>query len=574
MASRLSAFSKREKWNSIGLGIFAIASLFAVNSAQAVLTDNITIGNAKALGLGHAVTADPPGIDSVHFNPAGLTRLEGRQQEIKVISGFFNIELEFGKDYTDSWERRLYGGNTPEDKANAIASSPDGFFYDESNGATSETEGAALMLPFVGLTEIPVILAPLGGASYSPPDSKITFATNVYSPLMVGFNRADDDPGRFMGEKLAFSLITYFSPSVAVQVTDTLSIGAAITFNYAGVGLDLAFREPNFGLRWLEELRKESCGLTEPNVSLGFSDFLPCIDDDESVLLYDTLGRLKFEVENNLTFGMNLGVLWEATPWLSLGAVYQAPVEMDMEGEFSWDQGDSLLNFFQQLEGSLSDQFGFPIDFAAIDPSLGALVNPRTEGKAKVNMTMPAHMSFGFSLQVTPSLKINMDYKFTEWSEWQEIPVEFDEPIGVIFLASLLQPDAAPDGGYQVNFPLGLEDTWNFGLGVEYQWNDQWAFRMGYEDRPSSIPKKARSPLLPIGDTTLYSFGANYKLSPDENLEFAIGTMSSEVHMPGDTSVLGNSENYALFIYNPYSGNDITAKLDVLLLEMSYRTTW
>lgn len=573
MASLHSGFITCLKRTSIYLALF---SSLSIPTAHAVLTDNITIGNAKALGLGHAVTADPPGIDSVHYNPAGLTRLKGRQQEIKLISGFFNIELEFGEGYTDSWNDKF--DELREATAERGQELPEGFFYDESNGATSETEGAALMLPVVGMTEIPVILAPLGGASYSPPGSNVTFATNVYSPLMVGFNRSEDDPGRFMGEKLAFSLITYFSPSVAVQVTDTFSVGAAVTFNYAGVGLDLAFREPNFGLQWLEGLRQESCdNVTTPDDEfLGFSDFIPCIPDDQTVKLYDTLGRLKFEVEKDLTFGMNIGVLWEPKPWLALGAVYQSPVDMDMEGWFSWDQGQSLLNFFQQLEGGLGDKFGVPgLKFESLGAGFGALVEPRTTGKAKVEMTMPAHFSFGFSLQITPSIKINTDYKFTEWSEWQNIPVEFSEPIGVIFLANLLQPEAAPaPGGYQVNFPLGLEDTWNLSFGIEYQWNDKLAIRFGYEDRPSSIPKKSRSPLLPIGDTKLRSFGVNFKPSPDQNFEFAIGQMDSSVHMPGNTSDLGNSENYAKFIYNPYSGNDITANLDVILVEMSYRRTW
>lgn len=554
--------------------LFYLVLLFSLSipTAHAVLTDNITIGNAKALGLGHAVTADPPGIDSVHFNPAGLTRLKGRQREIKVISGFFNIELEFGKGYSDSWQKRL------DDRREESPNFPEGFFYDESNGATSETEGAALMLPGLGLTEIPVILAPLGGASYSPPGSNITFATNVYSPLMVGFNRSEDDPGRFMGEKLAFSLISYFSPSVGVKVTDTLSVGAAVTFNYAGVGLDLAFREPNFGLQWLEGLRQESCdGVVTPDDEyLGFSDFIPCIPEDETVKLYDTLGRLQFEVEKDLTFGMNIGVLWEPKPWLALGAVYQSAVQMDMEGWFSWDQGEGLLNFFQQLESGLGDKFSIPgLKFAALGPGFGALVEPKTRGKAKVDMTMPAHYAVGFSLQITPSFKVNADYKYTEWSEWQNIPVQFSEPIGVIFLANILQPDAAPaPGGYQVNFPLGLEDTGNFSLGFEYQWNDKIALRFGYEDRPSSIPKESRSPLLPIGDSVLYSVGANYKPNADENFELAIGTMKSSVYMPGGSSKLGNAEEYGLFIYNPFSGNDITANLDVLLLEVSYRKSF
>lgn len=563
MASLFSAFAKHKKRTSLAVAVIAA---FSATTAEAVLTDNITLGNAKALALGHAVTADPPGIDSVHYNPAGLTRLKGTKRELKLIAGSFNIELEFGKGYTDSWEKKLQDVRD--------AGGTDEFLYDESNGQTSETEGAALLLPFVGMEDIPVILAPLGGASYNPPGSNITFATNVYSPMMVGFNRSDTDPGRFMGERLSFSLITYFAPSVAVEFSDTLSFGAALTFNYAGIGIDLPFREPNFGLQWLDGLRRGSCGEGDvPDNFLEISDFIPCISDDETVNLYDTLGYLSFEVENNLTFGMNIGALWEATPWLTFGMTYQSPVKMDLEGEFTWTQGESLLNFFQELEGSIGENLpGFK--FSSLG-AVGSLVEPVTKGDAKIDMTMPDHFSTGFSLQLTPSLKVNADYKFTRWSEWSEIPLELSKPIGVMVIASAVQPDAAPaPAGQRVDFPLGLEDTWNFGIGFEYQWNDRLALRMGYEDRPSSIPKEARSPLLPIGDSELYALGANYKLSEDESMDFAIASMRSSVHMPGNTSRLGNSEDFTLFIYNPYSGNDITAKLDVLLLEMSYRSSF
>ena len=47
--------------------------------------------------------------------------------------------------------------------------------------------------------------------------------------------------------------------------------------------------------------------------------------------------------------------------------------------------------------------------------------------------------------------------------------------------------------------------------------------------------------------------------------------MQSSYTMPGNTSELGNSEDPTKLIYNPYSGTDITASLDVVLLEASYR---
>ncbi|HYE75372.1 MAG TPA: outer membrane protein transport protein, partial [Blastocatellia bacterium] len=167
------------------------------------------------------------------------------------------------------------------------------------------------------------------------------------------------------------------------------------------------------------------------------------------------------------------------------------------------------------------------------------------------------------------------DYKFTRWSAWESIPVKFSDPIGVIVIANLIQPDAAPaPAGKAVTFPLGLEDTWNAAVGFEYQYTDKVAFRLGVEDRPSSIPKEARSPLLPIGSGTLYAVGAAYEPSATETMNFAIANFKSSTFMPGNTSRLGNSEDPSLFIYNPYSGSDIEANLDVLLLEFSYQSRW
>ena len=57
--------------------VLTLSFIFALCSSLSVygqLGQNLTIANAKALSLANAVTADPPGPDSLHFNPAGLYR--------------------------------------------------------------------------------------------------------------------------------------------------------------------------------------------------------------------------------------------------------------------------------------------------------------------------------------------------------------------------------------------------------------------------------------------------------------------------------------------------------------------
>ena len=42
--------------------------------SHAQLGQNLSV-DIRALSMGNAVTADPPGVSSIHFNPAGLTRI-------------------------------------------------------------------------------------------------------------------------------------------------------------------------------------------------------------------------------------------------------------------------------------------------------------------------------------------------------------------------------------------------------------------------------------------------------------------------------------------------------------------
>jgi len=547
-----------KKIANIAAGLLAV---FPVMS-HAVLTDNFGIGNAKAISLAHAVTADPPGIDSIHFNPAGLTKLKGRQRHLKVLTGDFSIELKLG-EYNDEQQevidlaRQRYfhpdpslGAQFPTDRG-IMKVDEETYFYDESYNTVSETNGATMIMPIFGVQDLPVLLFPIGGASYSAPESNVTFATNVYTPMAMGFNRADDDPGRFIGQRFTLMMLSYFSPSVAVQVTDEFSFGATISFNYAGVGVEMPFREPTPMIFGIPELQA-GAGCGTDNVAIPMCN--------PALLPYDVIGTLTFAVENPLTFGYNIGFLWEPMPWLSLGFVYQSPIAMDLEGDFQWKNEPGWVNF---IGGLLED----PAAGLAL-ASLGISGRTLTEGTAYLDMEMPEHYSFGISLQLTPNFKVNMDYKFTAWSVWAGLPVEFSTPIDLLALAEIIQPELATR--QSLVFPFGLEDSWNMAVGFEYRYSDRLDLRFGLEDRPSSIPDEAKSPLLPMGDGIFYGAGFGYKLDSGAQLDLGVSYFHSEVDMPGGSSRLGNSNDMSLVIYNPFVGQDIESTLDIILVELSF----
>lgn len=547
---------------SVGRLYFCLAFLSLLSMPSlAVVTDSLTIGNAKALALANAVTADPPGIDSIHFNPAGLARIQGRKYQLKVVAADFSVEMDIG-EYVDARKDEL-------DAMKATGLFSDEYFYDEAYKQTSITEGASLMLPVVGMTDLPVVLAPLGGASYAPPNGDYTFATNVYAPMMVGFYRAEDDPGRFIGERMSMMHLTYFSPSVGINVNDQLAVGAALTFNYMGVGMDLPIRAPHAGQLFLGNLQAR-CPFASQDSFIGFQDVAAELCQGERLGLYNQLAYLEFEVENELVPGFNVGLLWSPTAWLTLGANYIASIPMDMEGWFKWTNGDNWNAFlapFLQPDANGNTLAG------QIDSILKMLgwsfpqgVN-YTEGTAKISMDSPEQYAVGASIKITRDFKVNLDYKFSGWSAWQVLQVEFSEPVDFLRLAEIIQPDLASKTS--IAFPLGLEDTWNWAVGFEYQWSEQMVFRFGVEDRPTSLPSDGLTPLLPLGSGKFYGAGMGMTLKSGAVIDLGMGYLSSSLDIPGGTADVGNSLDPNKLIYSPFAGSHLKTDMSAYLLEFS-----
>ncbi|RLP53354.1 MAG: hypothetical protein D6160_16265 [Ketobacter sp.] len=546
--------------------------LLASTSTYAAFTDSLTVGNAKALGLGHAVTADPPGIDSIHFNPAGLTRLKGRQMHIKGVYGLFETNYDLGGygEYQQGLIDELLEYQYPGSNG-VIPPEAEAYFYDEALNSKSSVEGPTVMLPG-GMIDIPFAGGVMGGASYSPPGSNMTFATNVYAPMMSGYNRAEDDPGRFFQERGAFTLLTYFSPSVGIEISDELQVGFALNFSYAGMGLELPAREPHlllwqYGHPWFQD---NFCN--DDGTPTGTPDLNLC----HIVSPYISYGDLRIEADQALVMSYNFGLLWSPEPWITFGLSYNSAVKNDLDGDWEFpidpffnqvlldNMNGSLWPSFQALTGAL----GLPLPGVAETEAQGK------GGKVNVQYELPQHASAGISIQITPKWKYNFDVKWTEWSVFSDIQINFDRDIAFLMLGSIAdkllyrgQNGIEPNG---VRYQLNLQDVTYWGMGTEYQYNDKLAFRLGYENRPSAVPSETPNAFIPINDGILYSVGIAYEFESENTLDFSIGYMNSKSHYPPCSADLGNGCNPNNVAYGPYQGQDLRSEVSFLLFEVLY----
>ena len=501
--------------------------------AHGQLAQNVTLGNAKAIALANAVTADPPGIDAIHFNPAGLALLANRQLQLKLVTGHYVIRDQVTR--TPLLESLLAETE----------------FEETLQPGATETSNTSAMLPFFGLTELPGLFATLGGVSVTSRDQQYTFATAVYSNQMVGFKRQENSIARYQGNELGFTHLTYFSPSFAMNLNEHWSVGVALVASYTGVGLDLDMRVTNEFLAAVEELGRFGCDQDQPRpiwngvINLCEGKFGP----------FAPIGNLYFEAEDNFNPSLNFGILWQPTTWFSWGMVYQTEAETTLQGNYEFQYVSGWVDFFQGVNQSLIGSIISPILPQGIASEKGAM---------ELDYVIPAHFSTGISLRVLPEWKLNFDVKWTDTAAWEKFNLRFSEPLDFLPILSFVSDNVTDTS---LAFPLNYESTWSWALGVEYQYTDQLALRVGYEDRPSAASEDSSNLLIPIGDASLVGIGASYVAAELGEFDIAFGWLYSKTESNASRDRLTDSNEF----YNPYAGYDLESEVNSYLLEFSYR---
>ena len=523
---------------------FLIFFIVASSQSHAQLFQNLLIGNAKALALGQAVTADPPGIDAVHFNPAGLTRLKGRQMEIKVLAADFSLVGEFEL-------------NNPEiiQRYNELD------LVDPMEGARTEVDSLGVYLPVVGFTEVPFPIAPLGGVSYNKIGSKWTFANSVYAPMAFGLSRGDDNPGVIFGRKLAITRLTFFAPSFGYEVTDTFSVGMTVAFSFTGMAANLVYRASGGVIRELAELLDQVCDRTDRE---GFVLEVPFLNVcGGAISPFGGLFDFDVDLKKNLSYTYNIGLLWDVTEWLTLGMVYQSESVDTLKGKMDIQIYPELLGLLNGL--AENEPLKTILLDAAQHPTDGHI-----EETGSMRLVTPQHLSFGMSLMVLPKLKFNVDVKWTETSQWADLDFQTDNNVGLFGLFTVLQIKGASPNALTV--PRGYVDTVNWGFGLEYQYNAKTALRFGYEPRKTGIPDDRRDFLVPVADMDVIAVGFSRKLSKTSSFDLTIATTKSDMFIPTGSSRNGNDHTEINnFIYHPTAGLDTRSSLSIFLIETSYR---
>lgn len=542
----------------------AIATIWTPSSF-AMLAQNMSV-DLRSLSMGNAVTADPPGVNAIHFNPAGLTKIKGLQLDVQLLMADFAIEADLSAPKGFD----VFGySDDPIVCEDVVDTEP---LCSQFKTAHTEVAGVALYLPFVDqVIKMPPgpITAPTAGIAYKPPGSKFTYANAFYAPMIAGYYREDDDPGVYMGRKVALERITYLSPSIAYQLTDNLSVGLSVGMSYQAVALNTDFRAPNELVGVFRLIDEEVCAPFRENTNIVTDLILfGTCNAKESLGPFKKMANMDLSLQQTLSPTYNLGILWEPNERFAWGAVYQSNAKMRMKGKYkiTYEEGArSLIN--DGLQSSPTGQI------------LGAILGlpsymPKQEqGLLSMSMEFPAHFQTGIKYKVLPNLQVNFDVGWTDFNQWKAFNFEFDREIQVLKIAKIL----VPNGGVtntSLSFPLDFNTRWNWGVGMEYTHTSRLKFRLGYEPRDSAVPDNKRNILAPINTARMYSTGLSYRFDRDTDINLTLMHMVSRDTVPAGSSTLLNQTGVTNLLYNPYAGLDAKTKAVINIMGLVYSTRW
>ncbi|OGA39276.1 MAG: hypothetical protein A3G24_21980 [Betaproteobacteria bacterium RIFCSPLOWO2_12_FULL_62_13] len=374
---------------SVGVALGSITVGAQASGFQLMEQNASGLGNAYA---GQAAAAE--NASTIFFNPAGMTRLPGRQVAVALNA------IRPSAEFSDS----------------GASSAPLGLASPGGNG------GDAGDWAFVPNAYLSWQLSP-----------RWWLGIGVSVPFGLKTEYDQGWVGRFQSQKSEIKTVDV-NPSVAFKVTDAVSLGGGVSYQKAQVKLD------------------RSAILAPPIESRAHID----IDDSQ--------------------WGWNIGALFNLGTDTRIGVTYRSTMDFDLAGTIAFTNA----------------------------PVVGV-----TSQGVRASAEVPDTLSWGIAHQLNPRWELLGDITFTRWSKIKTVPL-------VTTSASALIP---------ANFTLDtfnfqFKDTFRIGLGANWKWRDDFAWKFGVAYDKSPVEDQFRTTTLPDKDRTWIAVGGKYRMSKQATLDF------------------------------------------------------
>ena len=298
----------------------------------------------------------------------------------------------------------------------------------------------------------------------------IAFTSSFYGPLQANTNQKYEQ---------AKQIFTPVNGYVVYPVMDRLTIGAGVNNQY-GLGTEWPSTWPG---RDLAEKTDLATWFITPSVAYRVSDQLSIAVEGSyvagSVKLtrgVDTRGiQTPAPVNSTLDmtghgFAFGGGILFKATPELSIGVSYRSKVKVDASGT------------------------------ATFTPDYTQLSLP--QGGVTATITLPATGFAGIAYRFMKNLELEADYQYIGWSSYQTLAFTFAANNSVVASAK------------------NYSDTYILRIGGEYTMAP-WHFRAGYLYDHTPVSDAYSEPMLPDANRNGLNVGLGYDIATHWNVSVA-----------------------------------------------------
>ncbi len=307
-----------------------------------------------------------------------------------------------------------------------------------------------------------------------PLNDEYLFGLGINAPFGLETDYDDDWVGRYHATNSLLMTVN-INPSLAWQATDALSFGFGLNIQYAKADL--------------------SNQVDSGAVCLKFAG-----DDDDLLAQCIDSGLVPDASENdssanvkgdNWAYGYNLGLLYQVNDSIRLGLTYRSAITQELQGDGTFEVNPLLRDF---------------LDADAVGGSDYLIDSPAT-----ATADLPASASISGLFNLTQRVVLLADITWTGWSSFEELRVEFDNPV---------QPDAVTHQNW--------EDSMRYAVGLNYTTNS-YVLRTGLAHDESPIPdEQHRTPRIPGNARSWLSLGLGLPVNQAIWLDFGYAHLFSD----------------------------------------------
>lgn len=296
-------------------------------------------------------------------------------------------------------------------------------------------------------------------------------ATYIYAPAEIenvqashiGTNDGDMIPPTWVG-----------SGFISHQINDRLTVGAG---NYAPFGLATNY-ESSFQGRFFGDKSKVKVIAIQPTAAYKINDSfsiglgLSASKIEGLLSSYSTALPQPIEITgDDISYGYNLGLLWQIDSQTRVGFDYRSETEYTLEGK-------------TELTGLVQE---FP---------------------ASLDISTPASFEVSLSHQLNSDVNIHASIGLTQWSVLENLIIKNQNTPPNSSLATITEE-------------LHWDDSWAYSVGADWKSGHGVTYRAGLGIDNTPVTDEHRSVRVPSEDRTVLSFGLSYPLNDKMSIDAA-----------------------------------------------------